>query len=235
MDKQTTHQNPTISQSVFGNVNDVVVNAFTLSNKNGIEIQLIEYGATVTKIITPDKNGNRHDIVLGFNTLDGYLNEHPYFGATVGRYGNRIANGEFSLDNENYSLAKNNGQNSLHGGIKGFDKQVWKGTILEDQTGVSFEYTSPDMEEGFPGNLSVKVVYRLTANNELNIKYSATTDKATIVNLTNHSYFNLNGEGNGDVLNHELVLLADAFTPVDKKLIPTGEIRSVVGLSLIHI
>ncbi len=229
MDKQTTHQNPTISQSVFGNLNDAIVKEFTLSNKDGIEVHIIEYGATINKIITPDKNGNRKDIVLGFNTLESYLNEHPYFGATVGRYGNRIANGKFLLDGVNYSLAQNNGKNSLHGGIKGFDKQLWKGTILEDQSGVSFEYISTDMEEGFPGNLSVKVVYKLTVDNELKIKYSATTDRATVVNLTNHSYFNLNGEGNRDVLNHELILHADTFTPVDESLIPTGEIRLVAG------
>jgi aldose 1-epimerase len=170
-------------------------------------------------------------VVLGYPTLDGYLKPHPYFGAIVGRVGNRIAKGKFTLEGVTYKLATNDGENHLHGGIKGFDKVVWNAEpVREDSAvGVKFSYLSKDGEEGYPGNLSCAVTYWLTNNNELKIEYQATTDKATPVNLTHHSYFNLAGQGQGDILNHQLEILADRFTPVDKGLIPTGELRSVEG------
>ena len=174
------------------------------------------------------------DVVVGFDKLDGYLDKSPYFGAIVGRYGNRIANGKFTLDGKEYSLAKNNGPNALHGGLKGFDKAIWQAEPFKNKqgSGVAFTYTSKDGEEGYPGNLKAKVTYTLTDKNELVFDYQATTDKATPVNLTQHSYFNLAGEGTGDVLKHELMLNADRFTPVDKTLIPTGELRAVKGTPL---
>ena len=216
-----------ITKSVYGKIEGIDIHEFILKNDNDVHIHIIEYGGIITKIITPDLKGIRKDIVCGFNTLDEYLAGHPYFGAITGRYANRIENASFYLDGKEYQLAKNAGDNSLHGGIKGFDKQIWQGTILENQTGVSMSYISPDMEEGFPGNLTVTVVYSLTNDNELVIDYKASTDQATVINLTNHSYFNLKGEGNGDVLNHEMLLFANKITPVNEKVIPTGEFMDV--------
>lgn len=206
------------------------IQAFKLENKNGMQVRLTNYGATVTEIHVPDRKGVFADVVLGYDSVEGYINavDRPYFGAIVGRYGNRIAGGTFSLDGREYRLATNNGENHLHGGLMGFDKVVWDAEMT-DSSSVRFLYTARDMEEGYPGNLSVQVTYTLTEDNKLKIDYLATADKATPVNLTNHSYFNLAGEGSPTILDHELMLNADAFTPVDAGLIPTGEVRPVEG------
>ena len=221
-----------IDKIQFGETMDGTgVDQFILSNNNGMEIRIITYGGIITSWTAPDKNGNYKDIVLGYNTLAEYEAETPYFGALIGRYGNRIAKGKFSLDNQEYTLAVNNGVNHLHGGLKGFDKVVWDAkTIVSDST-VSLElsYLSKDMEEGYPGNLETKVTYTLNNKDELSVNYEATTDKPTIVNLTQHSYFNLTADFNKDILGHELVINADSFLPVDKTLIPTGEFRDVTG------
>ena len=210
------------------------VDLYTLTNKNGIEVRAITYGGIIISLRVPDKNGKFDDVVLGYESLDGYLAKSPYFGAIIGRYGNRIGNAKFTLEGVQYSLAANNGPNALHGGLKGFDKVVWKAEPFErpDEAGLVFTYTSRDGEEGYPGNLSVKVTYTLTNQDELIFDYHATTDKATPVNLTNHSYFNLAGDGKRDVLGHEVMLNADHFTPVEKTLIPTGQIASVSGTPL---
>ncbi len=221
-----------VKKQTFGQTADgASVDLYVLSNKNAMEAAIMNYGGIVVRLKTPDRNGKLEDIVLGMENLDGYLKGHPYFGCIVGRYGNRIAKGRFVLNGVEYKLAKNNGENHLHGGIRGFDKAVW--TARETgAAGVEMSYLSKDGEEGYPGNLAVKVTYTLTDDNELRIDYSATTDKDTVVNLTNHSYFNLAGQGEGDILAHELMLNADRFTPVDSGLIPTGELRSVKGTPL---
>ena len=218
---------PGVTRTSFGSVAGQPVELFTLRNANGIELKATNYGGIITSIVTPDRDGKPGDIVLGFDTLDGYLKDSPYFGALVGRYGNRIAKGRFTLDGKTYTLAVNNGPNHLHGGIKGFDKVIWKAEPLSGKTGIVFSRRSPDGEEGYPGNLDVRVTYELTDRNELVITYHATTDKATPVNLTNHSYFNL--AGGGDVLGHQLMIAADRYTPVDSTLIPTGTLAPVEG------
>lgn len=207
------------------------VHLFTLVNANGIELRAIDYGGIVLSIKTPDRNGTLGDIVLGYDDLAGYVKATPYFGALVGRYANRIAKGKFTLDGVTHTLAVNNGVNALHGGLKGFDKVVWTAKERHDSSGVGvvFTYTSRDGEEGFPGTLTLEVTYTLTDRNEFAIDYRATTDKATPVNLTQHSYFNLAGDGSGEVLGHRIAIDADAFTPVDATLIPTGELRAVQG------
>ena len=207
------------------------IDLYTLRNSNGFETQITNYGAIVVSLKTPDRNGRFDDIVLGFSDLESYLKPHPYFGAIVGRYGNRIAKGRFRLDGVEYKLAVNNGENHLHGGIKGFDKVVWTGRELTTKAGpaVVFTYLSKDGEEGYPGNLRVSVTYTLTTKNELRIDYSATTDKNTVINLTHHSYFNLLGEGKGDILNHHVRIAANRFVPTDAGSIPTGELRRVIG------
>jgi len=208
------------------------IELYSLSNKKGMEVSITNFGATVVTLKVPDRAGKAADIVLGYDTLDGYENGTSYFGATVGRYGNRIASGKFSIDGKTYTLPKNNGENTLHGGIVGFNKKVWKAREIASKLGESLEmsYLSADGEEGFPGSLSAKVVFTLPADrNELRIDYTATTDKDTVLNLTNHSYFNLTGEGNGDILDHVMTLHAKQFTPVDKGLIPTGELKNVAG------
>jgi len=204
---------------------------YTLTNSGGAEVKITNYGGIVTSLRVPDRNGKLDDIVLGFDNLDAYLKGHPYFGAIIGRYGNRIAKGRFTLHGVEYKLAVNNGENHLHGGTKGFDKVVWNAKPRKVANGAALEltYLNKDGEEGYPGNLSVKVVYTLTNANELKIDYSATTDKDTVVNLTHHSYFNLAGQGNGDILNHRLFVNAARFTPTDAGSIPTGELRSVRG------
>src|SRR5579862_8996176 len=226
---------PVTKKEVFGKTPDgKTVDLYTLTNSHGMEVRAMNYGGVIVSLRVPDKSGKVADVVLGFDNFDGYLDNKPFMGAIVGRYGNRIANAEFTLDGVKYTLAKNNGPNSLHGGLKGFDKVVWRGESFQNTNGagVAFTYLSKDGEEGFPGNLQVKVTYTVTEKNELIVDYHATTDKATPVNLTQHSYFNLSGEGNGDILKHEVRLNADRFTAVDDNLIPTGELRPVKGTPL---
>ena len=207
------------------------VDLYVMSNSRGMIAKIMTYGAIVTELRVPDRKGKLNDVVLGFDTLDGYLRGHPYFGAIVGRVANRIAKGRFTLNGVTYTLAANNGPNHLHGGLKGFDKVVWEAEPVPFKNGVAvrFSYLSKDGEEGYPGNLKVSVLYTLTENNELRLDYTATTDKDTLVNLSNHSYWNLAGAENGGILNHELMLYADKFTPVDETLIPTGELKPVEG------
>lgn len=214
----------------WGETDGKKVQLFTLTNKNGVTVGITNYGGIVTSWVTPDKNGNRSSVVVGMESLDEYLKKPPYFGAVIGRYGNRIGDAKFKLDGKTYTLAANNGKNNLHGGNKGFDKVVWDATPAADSTpSLTLNYLSKDGEEGFPGNLKVTVVYTLTDADELNIEYTAETDKATPVNLTNHSYFNLTGSTENTILNHTLQMAADHFTPVDATLIPTGEIKAVKG------
>jgi aldose 1-epimerase len=220
------------SSAPFGETKDgTPVEIYTLTNASGIEATIMTYGGTVVSLKVPDKDGKLGDIVLGFNTVGEYEEKSPYFGCTVGRYGNRIGKGKFTLDGKEYTLATNNDANHLHGGVKGFDKVVWaaKPFSKDGNVGLVLKYTSKDMEEGYPGNLDVTVTYTLTNADELKVDYLATTDKATVCNLTNHSYFNLAGEGSGDIFKHELMLNADKFTPVDKGLITTGEMPAVKG------
>lgn len=221
---------PAIDHRPFGTTPDgVPVNVYTLTNAHGMEVRVTNYGGTVVSIKTPDRHGQLGDVVLGFDTFDGYLHNTPYFGATVGRYGNRIAKGRFALDGVTYKLAQNDGDNHLHGGLRGFDKVVWTAKTVDTVDGPALElgYLSKDGEEGYPGNLAVTVRFHLDDHNALHIDYTATTDKKTVVNLTNHSYFNLAGAG--DILSHVLEIEADRFTPVDKGLIPTGVLQPVAG------
>lgn len=230
--KQTNDvQKATIVSSPFGTTTDsVAVELFTLTNSNGMEIKITNYGGTITSWTAPDSAGNHEDIVLGMDDLQGYSDGVPYFGALIGRYGNRIAKGKFIIDGEEYNVPVNNGENALHGGIQGFDKVVWTATPIEgDEVGLKLNYISNDGEEGYPGKLNVEVIYTLQNDNSLSIDYQATTDKATVVNLTNHTYFNLTGNVKRDILDHEVMLTADRFLPVDKGLIPTGELRPVTG------
>ena len=202
---------------------------FVLKNKSGVEASFTNYGAHLVGLLVPDKNGKLTDVVVGFNDIEGYQKTlSAYYGATIGRYGNRIANGKFNLDGKEYNLFINNKPNTLHGGKKGFNDVVWDAKQINDQV-VKFNYLSKDMEEGYPGNLNCKVTYELTNDNAIKISYEATTDKATVINLTNHSYFNLNGIGSGTILNHIVQLKASNFTPIDENLIPTGEIKTVIG------
>jgi aldose 1-epimerase len=213
----------------FGKTEDgQPVDLYILTNKNGMESAITNYGGTVVSLIVPDRNGKREDVVLGYDNLAGYATGKAYIGATVGRYANRIAHATFTLDSTTYTLAKNDGDNHLHGG---FNKRVWTAKDVSSSAGQALEltYLSKDGEEGFPGTLPVKVVYTLTDQNELKIDYSATTDKDTILNLTNHAYFNLAGQGNGDILQQQIMIRADKFTPIDATSIPTGELRSVKG------
>jgi aldose 1-epimerase len=219
-----------VSNAAFGSTKDgQAVELYTMINNSGVEVRAMTYGAIITSIRVLDRSGALGDVVLGFDTLNGYLADSPYFGAVVGRYGNRIAKGQFTLDGRTYKLAANNGPNHLHGGVKGFDKRMWSARPFDTPAGVgvTLTRTSADGEEGYPGNLKASVTYTLTDKNELMIKYEATTDKATPVNLTQHTYFNL--AGSGDILGHELMLNADRYTPVDATLIPTGELASVQG------
>ena len=216
--------------SHFGKTYDgQTVSLYTLTNANGTTVKITNYGGIVTEFWVPDRNGTLGDIVLGFDTLEGYLAGHPYFGAIVGRYGNRIAQGTFTLDGKVYTLAVNNGPNHLHGGRVGFDKVVWAAAPIPSSDGVSLRlcHQSKDGHEGYPGTLDVTVVYTLTNADELRIDYTAVTDKPTVCNLTHHGYFNLAGQGTGDILTHALMLNADRFTPVNSDLIPTGQPRAV--------
>jgi len=223
-----------LEQRLFGTTPDgTAVKIYTLANRQGMVAKITEYGAILTELWVPDRNGKPGDVVLGFDNLERYVKGHPFFGAIAGRVANRIAKGKFTLDGREYTLAVNNAPNHLHGGLKGFDKKVWHSRPLhgmENEVAVEFSYTSPDGEEGYPGTLNVKVVYTLTDDNELRIDYTATTDKPTIVNLTNHSYFNL--AESGSILEHRLLLNAERYTAADETLIPTGEILSVKGTGL---
>jgi len=215
----------------FGKLADgTPIEIYTLTNGK-ISAKITTYGGIVTELHAPDRNGKTADVVLGFDSLEGYLAGHPYFGAITGRFANRIAKGKFSIDGKEFSLAVNNGPNSLHGGLKGFDKQVWKAeeTTIAGAPALKLSRTSPDGEEGYPGNLAVTVTYSITADNALKIDYTATTDKPTVLNLTNHSYFNLAGPASGSILDHELTLAADQYTHVDENLIPTGKLGDVAG------
>ena len=222
----------TIEKSPFGTtIEGIDVDKYKLSNRQGMEISIINYGGIITSWTAKDKNGVYEDIVLGYNVLSEYEKETPYFGAIIGRYGNRIAKGKFSIEGKEYTLAVNNGENHLHGGVKGFDKVVWDAQTRSTDSSASLilTYLSKDMEEGYPGNLEVEVVYTLNNQDELSVTYKATTDKTTVINLTQHSYFNLSANFNNTILNHELILNSDSFLPVDNTLIPTGEFRDVTN------
>jgi aldose 1-epimerase len=225
--------NHSIDKQAFGRTGDgTAVDLYTLTNANGAEAKIITYGGIVISLKVPDRNGKFDDVVLGYDNLDGYLkNNGPYMGALIGRFANRIAKGTFKLNGVEYHLAVNNSPNHLHGGIKGFDKVVWTGEPLRVAKGAALKltYLSKDGEENYPGSLSATVIYTLTDANELRIDYAATTDKRTVVNLTSHSYFNLAGQGNGDILKHQLSINANRFTPTDAGSIPTGELRAVRG------
>jgi aldose 1-epimerase len=224
---------PGVQRSSFGKLSDGrAVELYTLTNANGLKAKIMTYGATLTELHVPDRNGQMGDVTLGFDNLAQYEKGHPYFGSSVGRVANRIAKGRFTLDGKEYTLATNNGPNHLHGGLKAFDKAVWKAQVIQSKDGpaVRFTHISPDGEEGYPGTVKVSVVYTLTNQNALRIEFTATTDRATPLNLTNHAYFNLAGKGS--VLEHELMLAARFYTPVDETLIPTGEIRSVANTPL---
>ena len=208
-------------------LNNEVVELYRLKNANGMEALITNYGASVVSLHVPDRNGKSDDVVMGYDSIRGYYNGKSYFGCVVGRYANRIAKGQFQLEGQSYTLAKNNGPNTLHGGMKGFDKVVWSGK--QEDSVVTLTYVSKDGEEGYPGTVTISVRYTLKNVNSLVMDYSASTDKTTILNVANHSYFNLEGQGKGDILDHELMINADGFTPVDSTLIPTGEIMKVAG------
>ncbi len=219
-----------IAKEKFGVANGQDVHLFTIENDNGYIMKVTNYGGIVTSFLAPDKQGNKDDVVLGFDKLDDYLKEHPYFGALVGRYANRIAKGQFAINNQTYELAVNNGPNHLHGGISGFDKKVWEAREINsnDMAGIKLFYLSKDMEEGYPGNLEVYVQIVLTNNNELSFKYEATTDKDTHINLTHHGYFNLNG-CKKDILDHQVMINSGKLMVADENLTPTGEFKDVAG------
>lgn len=224
-----------VKTTVFGKLKDGrEVRQFTLTNNRGVTMRAIEYGATIVSLSVPDRKGKIEDVVLGYDSLQGYVDDTSYFGAIVGRYGNRIRRGQFQLDGQRYSLTINDGENHLHGGRIGFNKVLWNGTVLDDPSGpsVQFRYVSKDGEEGYPGTVQIAVTYTLTDQNELRIKYEGTTDKPTILNPTQHSYFNLTGDFTRTILDHTLMIEADAFTPVSKGLIPTGELQKVAGTPL---
>lgn len=219
-----------IEKDQFGTTKDgQQVDRYTLTNARGMRVQVITYGGIITSLEVPDRDGHFQDVVLGYDNLSEYEENNPYFGALIGRFGNRIADGKFTLEDKEYSLIQNDGKNHLHGGNKGYDKVVWgaKGTLVNGEAVLKLTYLSTDMEEGYPGNLSIEVTYTLTQENELKVDYKAATDKTTIVNLTQHSYFNLSG--GEDILSHELFINADGYLPVDETLIPTGEIAAVKG------
>ena len=221
-----------ITQSNFGQAPDGEdVTLYTLTNKNGVEARITNYGGVVVSLKVPDREGELGDIVLGFDSLSPYTKDSPYFGALIGRYGNRIAKRKFTLNDEEYTLAQNNGPNHLHGGLQGFDKVVWQAEPVEQDStvGLTLTYLSPDGEEGYPGNLSVTVQYTLDNDNALHIDYEATTDQATIINLTNHSYFNLTGNPQNDILDHVVMINADRYVPIDSAFIPLGEVAPVAG------
>ncbi len=229
------HAMPTVTDRAFGKLPDgAEARLFTLDNGRGMRATVTNYGGVVTSVLVPDRAGKEADVVLGYDSLESYLRATPYFGAIVGRYANRIGHARFTLDGKTYTLAANDHGNSLHGGLKGFDKQLWVAEPFRDSTqaGVRLHLVSPDGDEGYPGRLDVTVTYALTDSNELRITYLATTDKATVLNLSHHGYWNLAGHASGDILGEEVMLAADSFTPIDSTLIPTGEVRSVAGTPL---
>ena len=220
---------PMTEKTLYGMIGADSVFQYTLTNKSGMIVKILNYGGTVTNIITPDKNGKMGNVILGYDSLSGYRQPgNPFFGSLVGRYANRIANAKFTLDGKEYTLAKNDGPNTLHGGLKGFDKVIWTVKSFND-SGLLLSYSSKDGEEGYPGNFTADVMYSLSNDNDLKIEYTAVTDKATPVNLTNHSYFNLSAGADSTILDHELMLKAEKYTPVNKTLIPTGNIDDVKG------
>lgn len=221
--------NTSIQKENYGTTADgEQIELFTITNSNGMEVKIITYGGRITSLKAPDKNGQLENVVLGFDSLQQYTEDNPFFGALIGRYGNRIANGKFSLGGEEYTLAQNDGENHLHGGEKGFDKVVWKAEEAGDNA-LKLTYISEDMEEGYPGRLETTVIYTLTEENALDVEYKATTDKKTVVNFTQHAYFNLSGNFSDDILDHEVRINADEFLLVDETLIPTGELKQVAG------
>jgi aldose 1-epimerase len=224
-----------ITKEVFGKLDDGrQVDIFTLTNANGVKARVMTLGATLVSMEVPDKDGNMADVALGFDTPAEYPEKSPYFGCTAGRVANRIGKAKFTLDGTEYKLATNNGENHLHGGIVGFDKVIWQGVEIDapDGDAVEFTYLSPDGEEGYPGNLSCSVTYKLTDDNELSFNYKATTDKTTLANFTNHGYWNLAGHDSGDILAHEMMITADRYTVADEESIPTGELKDVAGTEM---
>jgi aldose 1-epimerase len=227
--QDTSSSKTHIAQKPFGNYDGLAVTEYTLTNSSGMQVSILNYGGTVTKLVVPDRNGNPGDVVLGFDSFDGYMQKNdPYFGSLVGRYANRIANAKFTLDGKTYTLAGNDHGNSLHGGNKGFDKVIWTAEKMGDSS-LKLTYQSKDGEEGYPGNLTAQVVYTLGSDNSLKLDYTATADKATPVNLTNHCYFNLSAGNDSTILNHQLQINASKYTPVTDKLIPTGQTAVVKG------
>ena len=223
---------PNTTKSTFGKTTDgQQADLYVLRNKKGMQVAITNFGATIVSVKVPDRNGKVADVVLGYDDVKGYEDGKAYFGATVGRYANRIAHGEFTLNGATYTLAKNDGENHLHGGVRGFSKKLWtaRDVSTANRPALEFTYVSEDGEEGYPGKLNASVTFTLTDKSELIIEYAAATDKATVINLTNHSYFNLAGQDSGDIFSHHLILYADKFTPVDATLIPTGELRNVKG------
>lgn len=219
-----------ITKKLFGRTEDGIdIDIYTLRNSNGLRAEIINFGGAVVSLSVPDRDGNIEDVVLGYDRLEAYESNRPYFGAIIGRHANRIEAGCFELNGKEYRLAVNNGPNHLHGGIRGFDKVVWQAEAIEDRNALELTYTSKDEEEGYPGNLTVKVTYTLTEDNELKIEYFAVSDADTVINLTNHSYFNLSAHSSGNILNHKVWINADYFTVNDEFSAPTGEIRAVVG------
>lgn len=232
-DTMSTNQSANVTETPFGTMEGKAVKQYTLTNAAGMTVKLINYGGTITNIIVSDAKGNMGDVVLGFDSLDGYLSaKNPYFGCITGRYANRIAKGKFSIDGKEYQLPVNNNGNTLHGGINGFNRKFWNAEILPGDSSIRFSYESPDGEEGFPGNCKSTVTYTLSQNNELKIDYSATSDKPTPINLTNHSYFNLSAGSDSTILSHEMFINADRYVAVNNQLIPTGELEPVKGTAM---
>ncbi|HEY5469545.1 MAG TPA: aldose epimerase family protein [Bacteroidales bacterium] len=227
----TAKKNDKVKKETFGSYKGKEVSLYTLTNKEGNVLKLTDFGARITWIEVPDKAGKKDNVTFGFDTFDGMIKGDHFIGAIVGRYANRVAKGKFTLDGTEYTLALNNVPNSLHGGPGGWHSVVWNSEIVENAEfpSVKFTYKSPDMEEGYPGNMDIEVIYTWNDNNEIAMEYKCTTDKKTVLNITNHAYFNLHGAGNGDILDHQLTINASKFTPVDSTLIPTGELRPVEG------